>query len=295
MNEYVSFSAHGFTAKIRMAGAQIASLIDPDGRELIWTADPAVWPQHSTILFPICGGIKDGKVSFEGVEYAMAKHGFMKYAAFEVSKTGEDFMEFVYTANDETHAVYPYEFAFYVTYKILENGYSTTFRVENKGDKPMPYCVGGHPGYTCPLEKGATLEDYQIIFEKEESGLHALLDPKGVIIGHEMLEAFPENRVINLCYAEFDRFDTLLFTELNSRSLKMVHKTSGKGLKMDFPGFPALALWTMTGKKAPYLCIEPWIGIPATKDESGAMEDKPYHITLQPGESSEACFTTTIV
>ena len=293
MYETVSISAHGLTAKIRLAGAQIMSLVDAQGRELIWTGDPAVWPQHSTILFPVCGGLKNKKITIGGQEFDMLKHGFMKYAPFTVVKLGDDFVELVYESNDETRACYPFEFVFHATYTLLEDGYTTTFLVENKGDKPTPFCVGGHPGYTCPLEEGASLEDYQVVFEKPESGMHALLDGSGVIQGEEPLESFPENKVINLRYDEFDRFDTLLFTKLNSRSVSLVHKDSGKGLKMVFPKFPALALWTATGKKAPYLCIEPWIGIPAHKDESGCIEDKPYVVTLEAGKCHKSWFTTT--
>ena len=58
-------------------------------------------------------------------------------------------------------------------------------------------------------------------------------------------------------------------------------------LKRAFPEMEVLAVWTMPGKRAPYLCIEPWQGLPPMADETGRFEDKPYHITLGAGE----CYT----
>ena len=35
------------TARVRTKGAQIVSFRGTDGREVIWQADPKVWPQHA--------------------------------------------------------------------------------------------------------------------------------------------------------------------------------------------------------------------------------------------------------
>ncbi|MBR4081720.1 MAG: aldose 1-epimerase family protein [Clostridia bacterium] len=295
MYEYVTIKNGGYTARIRLAGAQIASLTTPEGREIIWQGDPAVWPQHSSILFPICGAPKDGKVIIEGKEYAMNKHGFTKVAPFQVAKLGEDFVELILTPDETTRACYPFDFVFHATYTLLEGGYTTTFLVENKSDRPMPFCVGGHPGYVCPMAEGERFEDYQVVFDKPEEGMHAILDDKGMIRAWEQLDGFHNQRELRLDYADYDTFDTLLFRDLNSRGVNLVHKETGHGLRMVFPKLPALALWTAVGKHAPYLCIEPWLGIPASHEDSGCMEDKPYVVMLEPGRCYKTWFTTTLI
>ena len=44
-----------FTAKVDTLGAQIISLEDAQGRELLWTGDPAYWREHAPVLFLLWG------------------------------------------------------------------------------------------------------------------------------------------------------------------------------------------------------------------------------------------------
>lgn len=295
MSEFVTISNAGYTAKIRLSGAQIVSLTTPEGREVIWQGDPAVWPQHSTILFPICCSPKDGQVIIDGQAYPMNKHGFTKTAPFRVAKLGDDFVELVLTPDETTRACYPFDFVFHAAYTLLEGGYTTTFLIENLSDKPMPFCVGGHPGFMCPMAEGERFEDYRVIFDESEEGQHALLDQDGIITGYEQLPFFCNAKEMPLDYSYFDRWDTIIMRDLKSRGVHLVHKDTGRGLRMTFPKLPALALWTATGKRAPYLCIEPWLGLPAATDESGVLAEKPYAVTLQPGRCYKTWFTTTLI
>jgi len=34
-------------------GAELQSIMDADGKEYLWQADPAFWNRHSPLLFPI--------------------------------------------------------------------------------------------------------------------------------------------------------------------------------------------------------------------------------------------------
>ena len=72
-------------------------------------------------------------------------------------------------ANPATLEAYPFPCALTVAYTLTENGYETAFTVENTGDKPMPYAIGGHPGFNIPVDEQAAFEDYVIRFEKEET------------------------------------------------------------------------------------------------------------------------------
>ena len=48
--------------------------------------------------------------------------------------------------------------------------------------------------------------------------------------------------------------------------------------------FGALGIWTPAHKNAPFICLEPWHGCAAVDNETGEFVDKPYCITLRPGE-----------
>ena len=283
------------TAVIQPLGAQIASFKGADGREMIWQADPAVWAQHAPVLFPICGSVPNNTIKIDGVPYTMPKHGFSRAPVYSVAKKGEDFVELVLCASDETRSMYPFEFSFHVIYTLLDNGYTTTFVVENQSDRVMPFCAGGHPGFAVPMEDGAVFTDYQLVFPHVEEGKNHLAPGGGLIDGYEYLDCFLNSDTLPLSYDLFDERDALIFTELKSRSVKLVHKTSGKGINFSFPKMEVLAVWTKPGAHAPYVCLEPWHGMPSTVQESGNFEDKAFVTLLQPGTSWQCSFTATII
>ena len=283
------------TAEIQPKGAQIASFRGTDGRERIWTADPEVWAQHAPVLFPVCGSVRDGQIRIAGEPYPMTKHGFTREPEFAVAHRGEDFVDLVLTASDQTKNMYPFDFAFHVTYRLFENGYTTTFLIENRSDRVMPCCVGGHPGYVVPMEDGAKFEDYQLVFEKEETGTNYLA-PKGYLIsGTEQLKELKDGRILPLTHGLFDERDALIFAGLNSRSVDLVHRESGRGLRFDFPKMEVLAVWTMPNKNADYLCLEPWHGMPGREADSDDFEAKPYVTLLDPGRVYTTWFTMKLI
>ncbi|MDY4140389.1 MAG: aldose 1-epimerase family protein [Eubacteriales bacterium] len=283
------------TAEVQLRGAQMASFKGPDGREVIWQADPGVWAQHAPVLFPVCGSVAPEGIRIDGTMYPMTKHGFTRNPDFTVVKQGDDFVELALTPTEESKPMYPFDFVFHVTYTLLENGYTTTFTVENKSDKVMPFCVGGHPGFCVPMEEGAAFTDYQLVFPQVEEGKNRLAPGGGRIDGYEYLDCFHNSDTLPLSYDLFDQRDALIFTELKSRSVKLVHKVSGKGIAFSFPKMEVLAVWTMPNKHAPYLCLEPWHGMPGEVGESGNFEDKPFVTMLAPGRSWQGSFTTTLI
>ena len=281
------------TAVIACKGAEMISFKGNDDREVIWQADPAVWAGHAPILFPICGTLKNGKVSIGGEEYAITKHGFCRKAEFEIARVGDDFVDLVFEDNDTTRQMYPFDFAFHVIYTLRENGFRTDFVVENKSDCVMPFTVGGHPAFIVPMEDGAAFTDYQLVFPYKEEG-RSLLVPGGMIDGEEIIP-LENGTTLPLNHDWFDTRDTLVFAEMNSRSVKMVHKVSGKGLRISYPKMEVLAVWTNPIKHGDYVCLEPWHGAPAWVNETGRFEDKPYVTMLAPGMSHQCGYTVELI
>lgn len=292
---FIELKAGKSTAVVSTNGAQIVSFKGFDGREVIWQADPNYWAQYTPVLFPVCGSVRDGHIKIDGVEYPMNKHGFSRKVEFAIAKQGEDFVELVLTPTEESRTMYPFEFVFHVTYTLMENGYTTTFLVENKSDKVMPFCVGGHPAYNVPMEEGSQFTDYQLVFPEVEDGKNSLAPGGYLIDGYEYLPGFHNAQVLPLKYELFDERDALIFTELKSRSVNLVHKESGKGIHFAFPKMEVLAVWTMPHKNAPYLCLEPWHGMPSTVDGTDNFEDKAFVTMLQPGMCHKTWFTATLI
>lgn len=282
------------TATVRQKGAQITSFKGADGREVIWQADPAVWAQHAPVLFPVCGSVRDNRIRIGGTFYPMPKHGFTREPEFELNHLGEDFVDLVLKDTPDTRKMYPFSFAFHVTYRLFEGGYTTTFLVENRSDKTMPVCLGGHPGFACPMEEGAAFSDYELIFDKPESGMICMAPDGYLIDGEEKLAAFTDDHTLPLDHSLFEK-DALLFAGLNSRAVKLVHKTSGKGIYFEFPKMEVLAVWTKPGANAPYVCLEPWHGMPGRVCDGDDFETKPYVTLLNPGMVYTSWFTAKLI
>ena len=146
MCKTVKITYQGASAEINLHGAELISYIDAEGREYIWQGHPDVWAQHAPILFPVCGKAKDDQILIKGTAYPMPKHGFACNCDFSVFETGDNYVDLVLVASADTQVMYPFDFALHVIIKIDQFAFTTEFRIENKSDDMMPFCIGGHPG-----------------------------------------------------------------------------------------------------------------------------------------------------
>ncbi len=285
--------SHGAAAKLDTLGGELTGYLK-DGVQYVWQGDPAFWSGHAPILFPVVGALKNGSILIEGKEFNMPKHGIARKREFMLSSKTEDSTAFSLTANEEGLSMYPFRFDLTVTHRLLENGFATTYTVTNDDSREMPFCIGGHPGFCCPLQDGESFEDYELLFDQAES-IKALYTDGGTLLRRDTaVQLIQDGRRIPLRYADFDK-DAFILDGLHSRGVRLVHKSTGKGLYFTFEGFSALGVWTPPMKKAPFLCLEPWAGLPALTDETGHFLDKPYAMVLQPGENRVFSYAMEII
>ena len=281
----IQLTYQGAEMQIDTHGGEMRAFRTADGRDRLWSSNPEIWKGVAPVLFPAIGGLKDNQASIDGVVYPIPRHGFARDQEFEVTEQGEDFITLTLHENAETKKVYPFDFALSVTYRFLPDGFEARFTVENHSSRTMPFLIGGHPAFACPMKEGERFEDYVVRFAKPEKGEttrcagpgHTLTDTEPVDLG-------PDGRTFRLEKAEFERLDTYIFPGLNSRSVDLVHKDTGKGIRFSFD-MEVLAIWTMPKKHGVYLCLEPWQGCPAYANETGRFEDKPYHVDLGVGRA----------
>ena len=279
-------------AVVRTKGGELVSLKDGTGREYIWEGDPAFWSGQNPILFPIVGTLREGKIELRGQSCEMGRHGFARGMEFALAEQGEDFITLELRENADTLACYPYPFRLWVTHRLVEAGFTTTFTVSNPGDVPMPFCIGAHTAVRCPLEEGERFEDYELVFDVQEAAASHLLTPEGIIRHGQTEPMLTESGRIPLNYDVFARLDTIIFSLLRSETATLRSHKTGRGLRLDFKEFPMVAFWTKPG--APFLCMEPWQGCAAWDNESGRFEDKPFCVILQPGEQKELAYSILI-
>lgn len=287
-----TLSNASLTANLRTLGGELVSLKDRAGTEYIWQGDPAFWSGQNPILFPIVGSLKDGKVDIEGQTFQMDRHGFARRSEFTLADQGPDFVTLELRESPETLARFPFPFTLRVRHRLLENGFSTAFIVENPGTAPLPFCVGAHTAINCPLFQGERFEDYELSFDQPEDADTLLLNPQGLLRDGET-EPMLRGGNVTLDYETFRRLDTIIFQGLRSKNVSLRHKGTGRGVSLSFRDFPMVAFWTKPG--GPFLCMEPWHGCAAFAGESGRFQDKPHVLTLAPGQQRELSYTFTLL
>jgi galactose mutarotase-like enzyme len=273
----------GWTATVCDHGGELIALRDAAGTEYLWNGDPAWWPGRNPVLFPIVGGLENGQVCFDGRPYAMNRHGFARDLDFTLADLGADYAVLTLREQAETLARYPYPFCLTVTHRLIGDGFSTTFSVENPGEKPLPFCIGAHTAFRCPLRAGEWFEDYCLQFAQPETVPARLLTPAGLLSQTGTEDLLHGGATWPLDYDTFARLDTLIFEGTRSWSVAMRHRDTGHGVRLHFDGFPMVAFWTKPG--APFLCLEPWHGCAAVEGASGEFAEKPHCVTLKPGET----------
>ncbi|MEA4854226.1 MAG: aldose 1-epimerase family protein [Christensenella sp.] len=293
--EIFELSCGSAAAKVQSLGGELCSYVPANGREYVWQGNPDVWGSHAPILFPCVGSTVDGVVKIGGTEYPQKKHGSIRKRQWKVAKHGEDFIEMVMEADEDTRKEYPFDFTAHIVHTIREDGFTTTFLIENRSAQVMPMCIGGHPGFNCPVYDGEKFTDYVLEFEQVEDGKNLLCPDGYIITGSEYIDGFRNTNILHLDHALFDDRDALMFDGLRSHKVKLINEKTGKGLLFSFPKFHALGVWSAPGKNADYVCLEPWCGLPAIEGESGNMEDKPYVRMLEPGRSFKVEYSMTVI
>lgn len=258
-------------------GAELKSVYNKQtGLEYMWDADPAFWAKTSPVLFPIVGTLKNNQFAYNGQSYSLSRHGFARDKEFTVINQSASNITFSIESDADTLKVFPFHFIFSISYSINGNQLSVAYQVQNKGDEPMYFSVGGHPAFKLPLVANTTYEDYHLIFEKEETSGRWPISKDG-LIEKQPVSLLKNANVLPLSKELFSK-DALVFKHLQSTSVKLVSAKTPHGLDFNFKGFTFLGLWAATG--ANFVCIEPWCGIADSVDSNGQIKEKEGIIEL---------------
>jgi galactose mutarotase-like enzyme len=281
-----------FKVSVKETGAELCSMKSlKNGKEYIWQADPNVWAEHAPNLFPVIGSLKEDGFLYHAKEYKCPKHGFVRKNK-DVSLVDKtiDSMTFGLMFSKESLEIYPFKFEFLIKFRLEGNKLYIEHKITNHGDREMLFSLGGHPGFTCPLNEGEDYTDYYLEFEKPETAPTWQVLKNG-LIARETLPFFNNSSVINLHPHIFDD-DALVFKNLNSSRVSLKSKKSKQVLSVDFEDFPNLGIWAKP--EADYVCIEPWIGIADSVDSDRDFETKEGLLRLSPVSSFVASYSITV-
>jgi len=289
MTDLVTIASDDLTARINPLGAELWSLLDRDGRELMTDADPAFWTGHAPILFPVVGRPYREVIRVDGRDYPMAQHGFARRSMFEVVETSASRALFRLTDSEKTRTHYPFAFALDIAFSLDGATLAVDVAVRNPGDVALPASFGFHPAFAWPLPYGAEKLDHRITFAADEPDRLREIASDGTIAAETRASPL-DGRTLHLRDDLFAN-DALVWNDVRSDHV-VYGAGEGPSLRVDFPDTPMLGIWTKPG--AHYICIEPWHGIADPEGFTGDIRDKPGIFEVAPGGEKRIALRVTL-
>ncbi|MEI2583764.1 aldose epimerase family protein [Scytonema sp. PRP1] len=191
------------------------------------------------ILFPICGNLPDNTYTLNGKQYTLKQHGFARDLPWEVTNQvtqDKDSLTITLSSNEQTRAVYPFDFQLAFTYQIDGNTLEIKQQYTNLSTEPMPFSTGFHPYFL-------TVDKTQLKFEIPSQEYQDQMTKET----HSFNGDFDFNR---------DEID-VAFKQLSSQSATVTDHARKLKLTLEYDDtYSTLVFWTVKGKD--YYCLEPW-------------------------------------
>lgn len=279
------------SASFLTKGAEWRSLVEKvHAREFLWQADPQFWGKSAPVLFPIVGSLKNGAYEYQGKTYKLPRHGFARDKEFRVKEHEAWRVVFVLDSDDQTRAVFPFEWSLEIEYRLWKRVLHTTYRVTNQGAGEMLFSIGAHPAFNLPFFGEGEFSDGFLDFEMKEPLERWMLNADGLLSGETRPLPNAGRSLVTTrpLFAE----DAVVLKKLKSSRITLRQRDAGSALSMEFPGFPYFGVWT--APEAPFVCLEPWCGIADSVDATGKLEEKEGINRLAAGESFKRSFAVTV-
>lgn len=274
---------------VRSTGAEMTSLYQiRQDLEYLWQGNPSIWNGQAYNLFPVICALANDQFTHNGKTYTLQKHGFARKMEFDLAEQTAESLTFLLTNTPQTLEQYPFRFRFLITYRLEGSKLFHYFRVENTNQETIYFSVGGHPAFNLAVFEGETIEDYYIEFEKEEK-VSRLVDKTGFLKNHEL---YLNNEKIIPIKPDTFKDDALVFGNLKSENIAIKNKKGNYQVKVNISEFPYLGLWAK--ENAPYVCIEPWQGIPDAPEGYADISMKKGIVSLAAGQVWEKKFVIEI-
>lgn len=281
------------TIEVNKTGAELKSLISKKGISYLHDSNPLFWNKSSPILFPIVGKLKNGKTKIENIEYQIPGHGFLKTQEFKVLEHSQNKVVLTNQYNQETLSMYPYKYNFKAVYEINGTTLKVTNIVENLDNKQMSFNLGAHPAFSTTLYEGDTINDYRVVFEREETFESPVVMEDATLNFAEVANSYFKIKEIHLSKKIFS-IDTIIIHKVKSKKVWLLNGTN-KGIMLEFAGFPTFCIWSLNEKEAPFVCLEPWYGNNDHFDSKNNFLEKDNLIKLNSGERFQISYSISII
>lgn len=276
--------------KVKDTGSELSSIVAND-KEYLWQGNPEFWGGQAPILFPFVGRFKNDQYLHKGKVYSVPQHGFYrKNENVTLVNKAVDCLSYALISSEETLKVYPFHFEIINNYSIEKNVISIVHEIKNTGNETMYFSIGEHPAFNCSLlNPKESFENCSIEFnEIENAEIHLI---QGGLISNTTESLLTNTNILELNSTSFDK-DALVFKKMNSKRATLIHSTEGKLVTLNYKDFPMLGIWSKPN--APFVCIEPWLGIADSVNSNQKIEEKEGIISLEKGKIFTASYSIEI-
>ena len=275
---------------IRSIGAEKQTLVSNKGIHYLRQPDN-YWDRVAPFLFPNVGRLKGNSTFINGKEYYLPQHGFLRDQEFELLHQLEDEIALVNVYNQDTLKLFPFKYKVIVHYQLKESKLITKISISNEDSSPMPFNIGGHPGFYCPLYDGEEFSDYRIVFHKSETFNAPSVESDGTLNFSVYSGKYHHLKELPLDYKYFEN-DAIVIPRVKSKEVKLLNKHN-KGIAFKYEDFITLAIWTRPN--AGFICLEPWIGYADRHNTNKQFIEKDNIIILNPLEEKTVSYETIII
>lgn len=269
------------TAVIDTYGGKLVSLIS-GGREYIWRETYCYWPDRAGVLFPTCGRLYGGGITYRGKRYDMPLHGFAYTSEFGVEKHSPHSLTLTLRNSPETLRVYPFEFVLRVTYALSGSRLDVTANAENVGGEDMYCSIGFHPWLKVPFSDGVDYEECRVAFPLAVDACHCVMS--GGVLDTLSRESCLQDGELRLKHSLFDN-DAYM---LSGTGGKAVIECGEDSVALSYGGMPYIGFWHMERTNADLLCIEPMTALPGREGVTEDWQTRPDVTLVPPGGSATA-------
>lgn len=270
-------------------GAELLSLKRGD-TEYIWQGDPLFWGRHAPILFPIVGQVWEGAYRVNGREYHLPQHGFARDRDFEAVEDA-DAIVMRLESDDRSREVYPYEFVLTARYTLHANVVRCCWTVRNSGAERMYYQIGAHPAfYYRDFDAADKMHGMLTVENLTGSAVKPII--RGVIEGGFRAERERSMKICNIMPLEGRTFDhdALLLEDGQTQVVGLRDKKAREYLRLT-SDCQVFGIWNPTGKDAPFVCIEPWMGRCDRVGFDGDISERDFIQQLEPGDERDFVYS----
>lgn len=277
--------------EIESHGAELKSLVKKEtGTEYMWCADPEYWGRTSPVLFPLVGNVSGKQYRTKGKTYDMGQHGFARDMEFTLESQTDNEIWFVLRSNEETLAKYPYEFVLKLGYRLDGAKVEVLWHVENPSEEELPFAIGGHPAFYCPVTSGVKQSDCYIQFDVAGPLKCSTID--GYLVGDRVDTYALEDGMLRIDEHLFDN-DALIIEKQNIKKVSLCDPKKQVFLTIELDA-PLFGIWRPADPGAPFVCIEPWYGRSDRIGYAGELRDREYENVLAAGENWDAGYTILV-